>query len=256
MDDSDLLRNVLDMEWDQDAEDEEKDLATATLLALVFGAMESRRLRAKRRQPSRLYLCRAQLLPNPRINTPWQRLKGSRSDRAFITTMGFDVNTFQDILAAGFGHRWNETPIPREDTNSVGKPRPYRRSFDAEDALGLVLHYLNSTMREISLQQIFAIIPSSLSRYITFGLDILLQTLREMSDAKISWPSTPQQFVHLNSLIQNRHPRLTAAFGSIDGLNLPVQTSEDIDIENATYNGWLSEHFISSVLVFSPEGQC
>ena len=38
-------------------------------------------------------------------------------------------------------------------------------------------------------------------------------------------------------------------------LNLPVQMSEDEDIENVTYNGWLLEHFVSSVLIFSPEGE-
>jgi hypothetical protein len=50
------------------------------------------------------------------------------------------------------------------------------------------------------------------------------------------------------------HLQLQGAFGSIDKLKLPVQTSEDIDIKNATYNGWLSEHFISSVIAFSAEG--
>ncbi|KIK78037.1 hypothetical protein PAXRUDRAFT_165071 [Paxillus rubicundulus Ve08.2h10] len=39
-----------------------------------------------------------------------------------------------------------------------------------------------------------------------------------------------------------------------DGLKLPVQTSDDIDIENATFNGWLLEHFITSILVFSSLG--
>jgi len=241
-------------EWEQEIDDDQEALAAAALSVIVIGTMESHRRRVQQRHPSRLYLCRPQLLPNARINTPWQRLKNSRSDRAFITTMGFDVQTFEDILTAGFGRCWNETPIPREDTNNTGPPRPYRRSLDADDALGLVLHYLNSTMREISLQQIFAIIPSSLSRYITFGLDIFLQTLRSMPDARISWPGTRERFIHLSSLIQNRHSRLIGAFGSIDGLNLAAQTSDNIDIENATYNSWLSEHFISSVLVFSPEG--
>lgn len=37
---------------------------------------------------------------------------------------------------------------------------------------------------------------------------------------------------------------------------MPVQTSDDVDIENTTFNGWLSEHFISSVLAFSAEGMC
>ena len=33
-----------------------------------------------------------------------------------------------------------------------------------------------------------------------------------------------------------------------------VEVSDDADVENATYNGWLSEHFISSVIIFAPDG--
>ncbi|KAG6824837.1 hypothetical protein H0H92_005660 [Tricholoma furcatifolium] len=168
--------------------------------------------------------------------------------------MGFDVTTFHYILEAGFGNAWYWTPIPRRDTSETATSRPGGRSLDAAGALGLVLHYLNSTMREISLQQIFAIIPSTASQYITFGLRILLQVLRQMEEAAIRYPHGVAEFQKLNDLIIARHPRLTGAFTSIDGLKLPVQTSADEDIENATYNGWLSEHFISSVLAFSPEG--
>ncbi|KAF9228946.1 hypothetical protein BS17DRAFT_792928 [Gyrodon lividus] len=146
----------------------------------------------------------------------------SANDRAFITTMGFDVQTFMYILTSGFATYWDETAIPRNDANAAG-------------ALGLVLHYLNSTMREVSLQQIFAIIPTMVSWYITFSLRILLSTLQTIPEAKIKWPRDD-------------------AFGSIDGLKLLVQTSDDIDIKNATFNGWLLEHFISSVLVFSSKG--
>jgi hypothetical protein len=81
-----------------------------------------------------------------------------------------------------------------------------------------------------------------------------------MPDAAICWPrvadtGNASEFQAFNDLIQERHCLLTGAFGSIDGLNLPVQTSEDEDIENATYNGWLSEHFVSSVLVYAPDGK-
>ena len=40
----------------------------------------------------------------------------------------------------------------------------------------------------------------------------------------------------------------------MDGLNLPVQTSHDQEIENATFNGWLHDHFVSSVFAFAPDG--
>ena len=76
-----------------------------------------------------------------------------------------------------------------------------------------------------------------------------------MPAAAISWPKTLVDFREYNDLIVERHPRLTGALASIDGRNLACQTSEDEEIENATYNSWLCEQFVSSVLVFSPKGE-
>ncbi|KAJ7301265.1 hypothetical protein DFH08DRAFT_827677 [Mycena albidolilacea] len=64
-----------------------------------------------------------------------------------------------------------------------------------------------------------------------------------MPDAAIRWPHGRDEFQAHNDLIVARHPRLTGAFASIDGLNLLCQTSDDEEIKNATYNGWLCEHF-------------
>jgi len=170
--------------------------------------------------------------------------------------MGFDVETFNYIVESGFGIRWLSQPIVRPDAHTSGNSRPNGRSLNTWGALGLVLHYLNSTMMEVSLQQIFGLIPTTVSRYLRFGLEILLHTLRELPEGKIKWPRTRAEFQQYNDLIVARHPLLIGAFASIDGLNLPVQTSDDPHIENATYNSWLSEHFISSVLVFAPTGKC
>jgi hypothetical protein len=146
------------------------------------------------------------------------------------------------------------TSILRTDTSARGGACPGARSLDPAGVLGLVLHYLNSTMVEVSLQEIFTLIPSTVSWYINFGLSLLLHTLRGMPDARLGWLQQPEEFRECSNLIRSHHPRLKGAFASIDGLNLAVQTSADDDIENATFNGWLQEHFISSVLVFSPLG--
>jgi hypothetical protein len=245
---------TLEEDYDEADEDQERVLLGVAAVAAAIPL-----LRANQRNSRRLYLTRPDLLPNPRYGTPWQRLYASKNDRAFITTMGFDVSTFQSLLDAGFGRLWYATPLPRSDVSTDTFTRPTRRSLDAEGALGLVLHYLSSTMREISLQEIFALIPSTTSRYLNLGLQILRDVLRSMPDAQIRWPKhheDPEQseFVKFNNLIRNRHPLLTGAFASIDGLNLPVQTSGDEEIENATYNGWKSSHFVSSVLVYAPDG--
>jgi hypothetical protein len=165
MDDSFAVQQLLlDKDEAEHFDDDERLMVLAA--AIIAGSEVSQQERIDTRHPHRLYLCRPQLLPNPRINTPWKVLYDSQHDRAFITTMGVDVPTLSSLLTAGFAQAWYETPIPREDVSAHGTPRIDKRSLDAAGALGLVLHYLNSTMHAISLQQIFAIIPSTVTRYL------------------------------------------------------------------------------------------
>lgn len=120
------------MEMDEEDDDDDDLLfmqATAVAMVMFVGAEESRRLRAERRQPNRLYLCRSELMPFPRLDSAWQRLYCSRVNRAYITTMGIDVPTFDIILESGFRQCWNETPIPRDDTTPAGVSRPDRRCY-------------------------------------------------------------------------------------------------------------------------------
>ena len=244
-----LLQLTLAEQQGDDFEDE----LLACVGLVFYGVEEARHNSVLRRSSQRLYLTRSDLLPDPRTDTPWQALYHSKSDRAFITTMGFDVLTFHDILQNGFEKIWNETPILRCDVHPSSTPRVNSRSLDACGALGLILHYLNSTMLETTLAQVFALVPSTVSRYITFTLRILLFTLRHMKGARIHWP-VDNEFQEYNNLVLARHPLLVGAFGTMDGLNLPVQASHDQEIENSTFNGWLQDHFISSVFAFGAEG--
>lgn len=241
-------------EYEEEGDDEEEFIFLIGIAAVLFGAEEARLQAIAARNAKRAYLTRPVLLPDPREGTPWWALYRSESDRAFITTMGFDVRTFHFILQAGFEVGWNETRLSRSDNPGTAVPRPGGRSLDAAGALGLTLHYLNSTMREISLQEIFALIPSTVSRYLHHTLPLLLQILRRTPEARIAWPKTLAQYEAYNALIMERHLRLHGAFASIDGLKLLIQESADQDIENASYNGWTASHNTNSVLVFSPEG--
>lgn len=237
-----------------DDEEETFELQAAIAALFLHGILDARERKARRRSSGRAYLCRPQLLPNPRTGTPWQQLYDSRDDRAFITCTGLDVQTFQYILDNGFLAQWTTTTIPRGDVSAHGQPRISTRSLDAAGALGLTLHYLSSTMREITLQQIFALIPTTVSCYLEFSLRILHATLKELPEAKISFPRNRADFEEYSQLIQARHDRLIGAFGSIDGVGLPVQAADDPEVENATYNGWKSEHFVNNILAFSPKG--
>ena len=183
--------------------DESEETIAITLLVIILACgYQSRLLRAEGRRRHRLYLCRPELVPNPRIGSPWQVLYQSQSDRAFITTMGIDTVTFQLLLDAGFAFLWDSMPIPRTDTNINGEPRLGARSLEAAGGLGLYLHYLRSPTREVGLQLIFALIPSTVNRYLTFARQILLNTLRQYPAARVGWPDDHSQLDDMTNLVQ------------------------------------------------------
>ncbi len=141
------------------------------------------------------------------------------------------------MILKHFADHWDIIFIPKEDIAPMGKPHLGAQSLDAAGALSLTLHYLSSAMLETHLQQIFALVLSVLSHYLTFFKTILLDTLWNMNDAAINLPKTIEEF-HSNSvLISSHHPLLHGTFRSIDRLSLPAQESNDLEIENAT-NTW------------------
>jgi len=236
---------------------DEEYAGAAAMMVMLHNMIMARQACSECQKPHQLYLCRHELMPDPCMNMPWQQLWDSQEDCAFITTMGFDVRTFRLMLEGPnqFGDRWNTQAIPQNDVKTNGRTCLGSRSLDGAGALGLVLHYLGSAMLEVSLQQIFAITPSVLSRYLDFAQDILYDTLHFLKEAAISMPQKIEEFKRFSNLICQRHSLLQGAFGSIDRLSLAAQESEDPEIENATYNGWKSDHCINNVLVFAPDGE-
>ena len=144
-------------------DEEDLEMRVALACVLVLRIDDARMQRAHCCNESRLYLCCPQLMPFPHVESGWQHLYKSQDDSAFITTIGVDVETFHTILDSGFQDCWDSTLIPRPDVASRVQPRLGARSLEASGALGLILHYLNSAMLEVSLQQIFALIPSTIS---------------------------------------------------------------------------------------------
>ena len=177
----------------------------------------------------RTYLTRADLPFNPMTDSAWARLWGARNDRAFITTMGVDLQTFDDLLGR-FADRWNFRTIDRPDVDTNGEPQIGRRSLDAAGCLGLVLHWLCSTMSSITLQQLFGITPAVCSRYLSTGLKHLLSCLQEHPQARFLWPTTETKARIHSKMIEKKFPRLTDCIGFLDGLNLPVSVSGDEEL--------------------------
>jgi hypothetical protein len=213
-----LTSTILDEDEDRQDEEDEDILLAIVALAILGEPVPIRSLRT--------YLTRQDLPGNPCTSSAWTHMRAVGSNRAFITVMGLDVQTFESILVP-FDLAWNGTAIPRRDVNPNGAPQPSRRSLDSAGGLALVLHWLSSTMAAYTLQQIFSITAAVCSRDLVHARDCLLAVLQDLKISRITWPSTEQMCRRYSDLIKTKYPLLTNCFGFIDGLNLPVHVADD-----------------------------
>lgn len=108
-------------------------------------------------------------------------------------------------------------------------------------------------MPDTALQQIFSLIPTTFSRYCRFALSVLLDVLKVLPGSRIKWWAH-DELEEDNNLVLARHPLLSDAIGSINGVNFLTMSADNPDLENATYNSWLHGHYTSCILAFSPHG--
>jgi len=135
------------------------------------------------------------------------------------------------------------------------RPRGLRDStISARDALGIVLHWLNSTMRYKTLSLIFAIPSGSISRVLMRSLGSLMVTLSHLYEARIEWPSLAR-IEKLSQLVANRVSNLGfSCFGFVDGVKFPVQVPNDARKQRCMYNGWYHAHYVGNVIVTGSDG--
>lgn len=94
--------------------DNEIEQAALVVVALAVLGEEKRR---KARQKQRNYLRRRDLHALPRMQSAWQQLYVTRSEKAYVLTTGLDPCTFEWLLER-FDPLWSSTPIERNDVNS------------------------------------------------------------------------------------------------------------------------------------------
>lgn len=213
MNEDDLLKTAADQELTHEDERAKENGLLLAVAAIVIEGLERR----KSRQRGQNYLKRAYLHQTPQYGTAWEIIYASGNEGAFIQTSGFDVKIFHFLLR-WFEPRWTSQPISRNDFKPKAVAGPDRRSLSSTGALALALHYLNSTMPEHALQQIFAVIPAVCSRYLIFSLHMLNTMLVNIPEASIGWPQSVNKFEDYALTIRARHPLLAQGFFFVDGL--------------------------------------
>ncbi|KAG6590961.1 uncharacterized protein IUM83_11193 [Phytophthora cinnamomi] len=130
--------------------------------------------------------------------------------------------------------------------------RPPRLRFKHQ-ALAVVLVYYVDSLHARMACSFFGVPPATLSRVLNAAKVALSRTLSNFHPARITWPSPTRQRA-LAKLTALRQPLLQFTWGFIDGKNFKVLQPSNPDVQNAFYNGWLHDVFVTGTLCFGADG--
>lgn len=169
-------------------------------------------------------------LPDPDLSA-WKAQFQSTDDRAWVCVTGFNRNEFNTLLAV-FAE---EFTINKAGTG--GRPTQHTTA----DALGLVLYWLNSSVKQKTLCQLFGFPPAAVSRILSRGLNALRAALDRLPTAAVEWPSE-DDMKRCSDASFAVHQTIRGVWGAVDGLKLRINRPSDPDAQAAYYNGWIHQY--------------
>ena len=169
---------------------------------------------------------------------------------------GLDFKTFQ-WLHGKFERFFNQYSPFIDKKGHIqklkGPKEGKKRIITSRDCLGLNLAWTRTRGSMFVLQIMFGMTETPVSTYLRFGRRILIKILKNEDDAAIRMP-TAEEMEHYKRAIQDRHPILEGVWCSMDGLKLLWESSSDPEEQGDFYNGWTSDHYVTSLFVFCPDG--
>jgi hypothetical protein len=91
------------------------------------------------------------------------------------------------------------------------------------------------------------------ARYLQFARRVFVKVLKANSLAKITLP-THDKLEEYRSVIEARHPVLNNVWSTKAGIKVCIELAPDEVVQSSFYNGWKSNHFMTGVLCFVPDG--
>jgi hypothetical protein len=207
--------------------------------------------------------------------SPWAKLWKNGGDEDLIDTIGLDRATATDLYVVfkaimdGCVH-FIRFPAPR--THPLTQPNAHalpcrkvlmtglrrkkkqraKTMYSVLDCFGVTLHWMNSTMRQKTLSEVFGMVPSRVSRMISVGLVGMLEALDSFPESAIRWPK--RDGMEASAARIEAVYGIKGVFGFVDGLNLKMQHPTDPAQQEMYYNGWTHDCYASNVFVYDSFG--
>jgi hypothetical protein len=190
-------------------------------------------------------------------DSAFRHLYMSGCDQSLLNACGVDHKEFKSLL-----HKFkpifdkysiNETTgiIYEKKTTGNGSRRGRPRSIDAVGCLGLILMwYRTKGAVTRSLVLTFGLTLTPFERWLNFGKRILYKALEEY---KPTLPSDEKLEQYVQA-ISRKYPHLDGVAFALDGCKMTIGKPTNSYLQNMFYNGWKSDHFVSNIFLFAPDG--
>jgi hypothetical protein len=167
---------------------------------------------------------------------------------------GFDYVSFHTLLLL-FAPYFNELSPYSCDGKivRVRREKGRRRMISPVICLGLVLAWTCSRGNVFSLQLDFGLSHSCLCLWLHFGMQIVVNVLHEYPFARVQNPSR-EEVAAFQQTTAAKYPSLADVLGTLDGINIKIQSAKDDKVQSIFYNGWTHGHYMSNIFVFGMDG--
>ena len=195
----------------------------------------------------------------PPLQSPWQMLYSSKDNQSFLTATGVKRESFMALLKDFSPLFWAHSPYSTEIDNGrirtmeKTERRGRARKMSAHACLGMVLFWTRTTCYNWTIATYFGIVASSCSLWLRHGRRILLAVLRKTKEAEICMPDE-EKLQQYKQAISDKYPALKHVSYVADGLKILIQRAGDFRKQNKFYNGWKSDHYITNLFLFGPDG--
>jgi hypothetical protein len=200
--------------------------------------------------------------------SPWQHIYNVGNDQAFITLLGFDKKSFDNMVQI-FTPYYN-TMSPHPEKNVIDPPHYIRpipdrtihfgmvggrpRIVDAKTCIAIMMAYYRFKGGVFVLQGWFGLTGTNILTWLRFTIIIVINILKNIPKYAIMFPDD-NTIKYYQSLVKRKHPMLKDVYCVCDGLKLEMEASGNLNIQSQYYNGWLHSHYVSNLITFGADGK-
>jgi hypothetical protein len=186
--------------------------------------------------------------------SPFLKLYNSQCTQSMIMYTGFDYDSFNSLLLLFTPYFEEFTPYSiNGGIVRMRRGKGRKRMISPIVCLGLVLAWTRTRGNVFSLQLDFGLSHSCLNLWLRFGMRIVINILRDHPLEHVRMP-LQEEVLAFQQATMAKYPSLPEVWGTLDGLNLNIQSTKDDKVQFIFYNGWTHGHYVSNTFIFGMDG--